>query len=683
MIYRQNLHANELRQQVSQLYARSSYYRAAQCMRELEALGDRSRAWWEYSLRISAALGDVAIFNASFAVLVASPAALINGLRAAWINAATEHPELAKIIAKELSILAPDDANFHMQRLIHGLQRGEPPGDRVRLLMSKVQKLTESDIPVLAELIKVLYNEGWAHEANQLFDEMSQHVATDKALEIWISMALDIKRHERALSLSEGTQEPRLRYLRALACAETLQWEQLAACQLTAPELRQLLDVAPDWRPYAPYLLAHVPGYGDADLRMLAQRLSNSMPMGKRIKRAVPRISGSAARPRRLRIAYLSGDFRAHPVAELISPVLQAHDKSRFEWFALDNSRDDASAQRKHILGIFDHVIPIRGIGYPAVARALETAGIDIVVSLGGFMVGGREQLLAHSTVPLHMAWMGFPGSLGPPYVDYTITDAISLPDAVRPVYTEAVVRLPVADRPGGELPPLPTAPSRHAYGLPEGVLVLACFNQHNKISADTFDRWCTVLQAEPSSVLWLTDPGSVLRSNLLHAAASRGIAAERFRWASRLPLMQHLERIACADLIMDSQPFTMHATAVNAIAAGVPYLTYCGENSLGRVSASLLHTAGLGDCVCANAQDYVKRMVGLVKDETARVHLRKRFAAARENSALFDSSAFASYLEVAYDKAYDRWLAGLPPADISPALRPLNSSQTVSGKMP
>jgi predicted O-linked N-acetylglucosamine transferase (SPINDLY family) len=195
--------------------------------------------------------------------------------------------------------------------------------------------------------------------------------------------------------------------------------------------------------------------------------------------------------------------------------------------------------------------------------------------------------------------------------------------------------------------------------------LVLACFNQHNKISADTFARWCAVLQSQPSSVLWLTDPGNAHRQTLLQAAASHGIAAERLYWAARLPLAQHVERIACADLVLDSHPFTMHATAVNALAAGVPFLTYCGDNALGRVSASLLHTAGLGDCVCANAQDYVRRMVALVQDDKAREQLRQRFVAARNTSKLFDCAAFASYLEEAYDKAYARWLAGLQPADI------------------
>jgi predicted O-linked N-acetylglucosamine transferase (SPINDLY family) len=607
-------------------------------------------------------------------------------LRAAWANAAVaEHDELAAVIVHEMSRLAPDDLGFQMLRLIHGLRHGSEIDDRLSCLLAEPQKLEKFDTPVIAQLINALNSAGWQPQAHKLFEATLRQngKVTDQVFEIQVNLALELKRFEQVLELTEGTQEPRLRYLRALACAQTLQWEQLAECQLTAAELHQLLQSAPDWRPDALYLLAHLPGYDDADLRLLAQRVVSCIPVGTRTSRAISRNSGHAARPRRLRIAYLSGDFKVHPVAELITPVLQAHDKARFELFALDNSRDDASAQRQHILSIFDHVIPIRGMSNRAVAQVLQTVGIDILVSLGGFLVDGREQLLAHSAVPLHMAWMGFPGSLGPPYVDYTITDAVSLPDEVRTVYAEAVVRLPVADRPGGELPPLRTAPSRHANGLPEGVLVLACFNQHNKISADTFDRWCTVLQAEPSSVLWLTEAGSVLRPTLLQAAASRGIAGERLLWAPRLPLAQHLERIACADLILDCQPFTMHATAVNAIAAGVPFLTYCGKNSLGRVSAGLLHTAGLGDCVCDSANDYVQRMVALVRNDTARAQLRKRFAAARDNSALFDCAAFASYLEEAYDKAYDRWLAGLPPADISPALRPINSAQRLSGKMP
>ena len=661
--------AQALREKVALLYARSSYHQAAQVMGELEALGDHSCAWWAYSLRISAALGDHGVFTASLAALGKEPLVLVKGLRAAWANAtAGEHAELADRIAQELLRLAPADSGFQALGLIHALQHGLPFEAQLERLLAQPGQLAALDAPVLAQLIRALHHVGSLKTANQLFNDVLQDAPalTEQALEIRVILALDIKQYGHALSLTVGLQAPRLRYLRSLACAQTLAWVQLAQCQLTPLELGLLLQSDPSWRPHMPYLLAHVPGYDDATLRALSLRAGQSLLTGQRAKPRTTTPEGRpTVRPQRLRIAYLSGDFRGHPVAQLLAPVLEAHDKTRFEWFALDNSRDDGSAQRQRILTAFDRVIPIRHLGERAVAQILASEKIDILVSLGGGMVDGREKLLAHSAVPVHMAWMGFPGSLGPPYVDYTVTDAIALPQAVRPVYAEAVVYLPVADRPGGELPALRAAPARRAQGLPEGAVVLACFNQHNKISAATFAGWCALLQADARSVLWLTVPSGALRHTVLQAAAGHGIGAERVFWVERLPLALHMERIACADLILDCHPFTMHATAVNALAAGVPFLTYRGRTSLGRVSASLLQTAGLGDCVCADEQDYLRRMQVLVGDAQARAGLRQRFAAARTESPLFDSRAYAVYLEKAYDKAHARWAAGLAPADI------------------
>ena len=176
----------------------------------------------------------------------------------------------------------------------------------------------------------------------------------------------------------------------------------------------------------------------------------------------------------------------------------------------------------------------------------------------------------------------------------------------------------------------------------------------------------CELLRTVPKSVLWLCDEGPQARQALQAAAALRGVQPDRLVWAARLGHQEHLRRLACADLILDTQPYTMHTTAVDALAAGVPFLTCCGNTMAGRVSSSLLHTAGLGDCVCVDAANYRQRMAALAADAQARGQLRLRFEAARTQSPLFDSTAFARYLEMGYDMAYARWQAGLPPADIA-----------------
>ena len=665
-----------LRERVALHVANQEFELAACSMRELERRGDQSSAWWAYTLQIGAGLGDTTLVAAALTSLAGNGVVLKRALLPAWRFAQhQDHPGIARHLEQEVLARWPDDVTLHAWHLIYSLSREEPDSEALRACLKRPLDLAGLDDDLRAGVIKALHKSG--HGGRAQFG-LAEWVAAVQArpqaecvaqLQPLIELALALKRDDLAMALTQDRTEMPLRYLRAMACAQRLQWQELSACGMSAEDLRTLMDADAAWYPYAPYRLAQLGNYTDKDLREVVQRLASHTTVGLLRK---PRAVRLKARPARLRVAYLSADFRSHPVGDLLAPVWQAHNKSRFEWFALDNTPPHESPQRQRILSCFDQVIAIRRLSDQATACAIKAAGIDIVVSLGGFMVDGRENVLAHSAAPLHMAWLGVPGSLGPPYVDYTITDVITLPDAARPVFAEAVVRLPVADRPGGDLPPLPAAaPARRDHGLPESALVLACFNQHNKISADTFAQWCAVLKAQPSSVLWLTEPGNALRHTLLQAAASHGIAAERLYWAERLPLAKHVERIACADLVLDCHPFTMHATAVNALAAGVPFLTYCGGNSLGRVSASLLHTAGLGDCVCDNALDYVQRMVVLAQDDKARTQLRQRFAAARDTSALFDNAAFARYLEEAYDKAYARWLVGLPPADIKIERRP------------
>lgn len=649
-----------LREQVAGFYRNGAYRQAAQCLRRLEVLGDRSRGWWEYALMLAGALGEESIVETAARALESDRTALLRALKSAWHKAVSEnHRELAKRISQRLWQLDPDDAHFRVLNLLDSLAAEDP-------LLTNLGELTAQPLPLkalspelLMILIRALQRAGFDDDSGRMLDYLARKHPPETLEERarTAQLACDIKRPALALALTAGAADAKLRYLRSLACLQAMAWDELPLARLGSAELQAALDADPTWRPGMLFLALMMPGYTNADHLALARRAASGMQAGA----PPPGHPRPQARPDRLRIGYLSGDFKKHPMSQLTCLMLEAHDRHRFEWCAFDNSRDDASPARQRILAAFDEVVAVRKLGTAALAQAIRDARIDVLVDLSGHTNDSRLDVLAHRPAPLQITWLGYPGTLGRGLADYMIGDFTAMPEAKD--FDEALIRLPRSYMPCGEYPALVVPPDRSSQGLPEGLLVFACFNQQAKISEESFDDWCAMLRATPQSILWLSDESEVNRQTLMAAAAERGVAPGRLYWAQRVENAQHIQRIACADLVLDSHPYTMHTTAVDALSAGVPFLTYCGETVASRVSSSLLRTAGLGDCVCASRQEVVQRMVSLAADAPARVQLRARFFAARTASPLYDSLAFASLLETAYDRAYARWLEGRAPS--------------------
>lgn len=652
---------------VQVLYANGAFGAAWRALQLRASDGQDGVSWWMYALRLGAALGDTdRALAAVDALQVLQPDAgvWLPALRAAWAHAkARRHWGLAKELGYRLTRLAPGDVPLRVLHLLDALEAGRTRQDDLQALTASPLPLGTLSPELLRRLIAALKNGGFEGDAVKLLAYLLKRhpPATDEETEKTALLACTIKCHAQAAALLAGQSGLRSRYLCSLACHLALDWAGFKKARLSSAELLQLLAADAQWQPPMVFYFLMLPGYDHADYLALTRRLALSMPAPKRYQYARPSV-----RPERLRVGYLSGDFKSHPCTQMACPVFERHDHRRFEWVAFDNSRDDASPARRRILATFGRVVAVQGFSSVALAQAIRAEGIDVLVDMSGHTTDNRLDVLALRPAPVQISWLGFPASVGAALVDYMVTDAVSAPPDSRAAFDEALIYLPVSDRPGGECLPGLTPLPRHAQGLPEDALVLACFNQVAKLTEEVFDLWCELVRAVPRSVLWLCDEGPAARQALQAAAALRGVQPDRLVWAGRLGHQDHLRRIACADLILDTQPYTMHTTAVDALAAGVPFLTVCGNTVASRVSSSLLHTAGLEDCVCADAANYLQRMAALAGDAPARRQLRQRFEAARTQSPLFDSTSFAHYLEAAYDMAYARWQAGLPPADIT-----------------
>jgi protein O-GlcNAc transferase len=369
-----------------------------------------------------------------------------------------------------------------------------------------------------------------------------------------------------------------------------------------------------------------------------------------------------AREPDKLRIAYLSSDFRFHPVATAIVELLERHDRTRFEILGVSFGRDDASEIRARIVRAFDRFHDVAEMDDRAVAELLRRHDVHVAVDLNGITRGSRPGVLAHRGAPIQVAYLGYPGTTGADFIDYILADATVLPLDQQPLFAETVVHLPDCYHPNDTTRSLPPAPGREQAGLPEGAFVFCCFNQSHKISAASFDVWMRLLARIDGSVLWLSHMNACAMDNLRRAAAERGIDPARVIFAPRLDRIEdHLARHRHADLFLDTLPYNAHSTAIDALWAGLPVVTCLGSAFPGRVGASLLAAAGLPELVTGTLEDYEALAAKLAGDVSLRHAIRGRLEENRA-SPLFDMDRLCRHIEAAYRTMWDIHSRGESP---------------------
>ena len=352
----------------------------------------------------------------------------------------------------------------------------------------------------------------------------------------------------------------------------------------------------------------------------------------------------------RIRIAYVSSDFHQHATAELIAGLIERHDRTRFEVTAISFSPNDGSPLRARIAGAFDHFMDVRRTGDADVARLLRAREIDIAVDLKGHTEGSRPGILAIRPCPVQVNWLGYPGTIGAPWLDYIIADAVVLPFSDQRYYSEKIVHLPHCYQANDSKRVIAeTMPGRAESGLPERGFVFCCFNAAWKITPAVFDIWMQLLKALPDSVLWLLEDNAAMKANLRSAAAARGLDSARLVFAPRAAPALHLARHRLADLFLDTLPYGAHTTASDTLWTGLPLLTCLGAQFDGRVAASLLRTIGLPELVTASLEDYQALALALARNPEQLAGLRARLAANRLSSPLYDVERFARDIETAF----------------------------------
>ena len=353
----------------------------------------------------------------------------------------------------------------------------------------------------------------------------------------------------------------------------------------------------------------------------------------------------------RIRLAYVSGDFRRHPVTYLVTELLERHDRTRFEVVGISYGMDDGSEERQRLVAACDQFHDVQARSERDVAALINDLQIDIAVDLGGHTDNSRPGILRERPAPVQVSYLGYNGTMGADFIDYVVADKIALPSDLAPYFTENIVHLPDCFLVNDTKKAIsPHTPSRADAGLPDRGFVFCCFNNSYKISVAVSSVWMRLLAGVEGSVLWLSDMNGRATDSLRSAAAAAGIDPARIVFAPRVPAMaDHLARQRLADLFVDTTDYNAHTTASDALWAGLPVLTCVGTAFPGRVAASLLHAIGLPELVTTSIDDYEALALKLARDPALLQSIRRKLEANRLTHPLFDTDRFRGHIEAAY----------------------------------
>jgi protein O-GlcNAc transferase len=391
----------------------------------------------------------------------------------------------------------------------------------------------------------------------------------------------------------------------------------------------------------SPHNLLALP-FAPAELRIAAERWTQ-----QRVRAPVSLGPAEIARvDGRFRIGYVGSDFRSHALASLVTGVIEEHDRSRFEVYGYSFGPDDGSEERARFERAFDRFVDIRTESIETTVRRIRDDGVAVLLDTAGYVLNARSEIFASRPAPIQINAIGFPGTLGAPWYDYILSDAYVTPPGTEGGFTERILRLPHCYLPGDARRTMAPPPTRAQCGLPDGAFVFCCFNASYKILPEVFSIWMRLLDKVPGSVVWLLDTNAQATTNLRREAEVRGVVADRLVFAPRVPLAAHLARHALADLFLDTFPCNAHATANDALFAGLPIVTCSGETFASRVSGSQLQAVGLAELATDSLADYEALALDLARAPARLARCREHLRATHDTSPLFDSARYARALE-------------------------------------
>jgi predicted O-linked N-acetylglucosamine transferase (SPINDLY family) len=357
-----------------------------------------------------------------------------------------------------------------------------------------------------------------------------------------------------------------------------------------------------------------------------------------------------------LRVGFVAAGFGEHPTALLIAELIERLHASQVRTYGYATSTDDGGPLRKRLAAAFHEFHDMSALSLDGMLRRLRDDQPDILIDLDGYCEGSHPELFALRPAPLQVNWLAYPGTLGATWYDYLIADRFLIPPGQREYYSEKIAFLPRCYQPSDTTREIAAPTPRARHGLPENLVVFACFNHTWKYTLRSFARWTKILKSVPASVLWLLAGPPGTDQQLRRAAQAAGLDPRRLIFAPRVPHAEHLARYAHVDLFLDTNPYNAHTTASDALWAGCPVLTQPGATFASRVAGSLNHHLGLDELNTTSDQAYVDFAVRLAQNPAERQALRVRVEKGRQESSLFDMAGYARDFEAALLRMHKRF---------------------------
>ncbi|TSA16257.1 MAG: tetratricopeptide repeat protein [Betaproteobacteria bacterium] len=357
---------------------------------------------------------------------------------------------------------------------------------------------------------------------------------------------------------------------------------------------------------------------------------------------------------RRLRVGYLSADFREHALSYFITPALEQHDGAAIEVFCYYSGRivDDAT---RRLAQYADHWHDIIDLDDDQAAELIRGHGIDILIDLSGHLRENRLLVFARKPAPIQVTYLAYPNTTGMRAMDYRITDGVcDPPGATERYYRETLIRLPRCMwcyQPRSDMPDVSPSPAKKSGGV-----TFASMNGASKVTPRMLALWARVLGEVPGSRIVLTTVPEQGRERIRDALTQAGVAAERFSLHDRLPTKDFWALYADIDILLDTFPMNGGTTTCEALWLGVPVITRSGAIFQSRAGMSILGSMGLDELIALSDEDYVRIAVDLAHDTNRLVALRAGLRERMRDSSLTAARPYARALEAAYRDIWRSW---------------------------
>lgn len=366
----------------------------------------------------------------------------------------------------------------------------------------------------------------------------------------------------------------------------------------------------------------------------------------------------------KIKVAYCSADFGAHPVSFLTAELFEIHSREKFEFIGISFSGIKDKWQER-ISSAFDGFVDASQMSDEEVIGFAREHEVDIAIDLGGYTQKSRFGLFAKRLAPVQMSYLGYLGTTGSSCIDYIIADSEIIPADSQKFYSEKVAYLPSYQANDSHRAPSDLKFSRQALGIPEEAFVYCCFNNNYKILPEVFSSWMRILTKVEKSVLFLYADTPLAQENLRKEAVARGIDPSRLIFGERLSVSDYLARYQVADLFLDTYPYNAGTTASDALWVGVPVLTRRGEAFASRVASSLLTAIGLPELITKTITEYEALATCLGSDPNKFREIKSKLEVNKSITPLFDTHQVAENLEKLYEIAHQRAISGQQPESI------------------